>query len=403
MAVCDNKPPHRGFIVAPSYEMVEVPEREFLKLAKPILKRTRSLFGRKIHEFKNGHVVEIKTGDEPDRFRGSQYAWGWADEIAKMDKSALDIIHPCLMAYRGKLWGTTTPRGRNFIYDDWYLRTCEWHPNYDSEYDVVKVTSHENYYLPEGEVDRLGRRYSDTNRRQEIEAEFVAWEGLVYPEFDVAIHVIPPIEHDDVRVKSVLAACDFGVNDPLCYLWAAKIDGRMVIVDEYYQAGKASDFHAPRIVANPWQSRVRICYGDYHSPEGISALRRYGIPCIAARGHEIPIGVNEVRRLLGGLMPDGKPSLLVSARCVNLIREIGAYRYPEGRATRTVGDIPLDVDSHSMDALRYLIFSERGVDYLGPVKEIPRVPGPGTYGFAKKHWFPSRSGNIRVNTKRAYA
>ncbi|MFK5282229.1 hypothetical protein ACI3PL_21975, partial [Lacticaseibacillus paracasei] len=57
---------------------------------------------------------------------------------------------------------------------------------------------------------------------------------------------------------------------------------------------------------------------------------------------------------------DGRPKLCIFAKCANLIREIIGYQWPHGSATRNPADIPMPVNDHALDALRYLLASDQG-------------------------------------------
>lgn len=49
-----------------------------------------------------------------------------------------------------------------------------------------------------------------------------------------------------------------------------------------------------------------------------------------------------------------KPSMFMSTVCKNLTYEIEAYKFPEEKAERNASDIPIKLDDHGPDALRYL-------------------------------------------------
>jgi len=68
-------------------------------------------------------------------------------------------------------------------------------------------------------------------------------------------------------------------------------------------------------------------------------------------------GIKAVRQTIS--LPDGSRPLRVNPRCQHLIYEMGEYRSdPSGKSS--AGElIPLKVDDHTEDALRYLIFKRR--------------------------------------------
>lgn len=74
-----------------------------------------------------------------------------------------------------------------------------------------------------------------------------------------------------------------------------------------------------------------------------------GVRTLAAN-NKVSGGIEAVRRRLIA-RADGTPGLLIDARCINLLREIEAYEWEDGSAGKS---IPIKVNDHALDALRYL-------------------------------------------------
>lgn len=396
--VIRNAEPKRGWIIGPTYQMSEVAEREFKNICPEAIRKSSVQRGRSVYEICNGHTVEIKTSEEPDRLRGDRIGWCWMDEAAMMSKETFDIILGRVLRYQGKIFCSTTPRGKNWVYDEFYRKSQPTDPAYDSDYACIRASSANNKYLSEKDVNRLRAKYSERYGQQELDAEFVSFEGMVYKEFDIGSHVVKPIDPGDGSFKRILSGVDFGVNDPFACIWMGLKDGRWYILDEYYLAGKTVDYHAPRILQNSWQPRVETCYADYHDVEGRMSLLRHGVRCIPSRDADIVIGVNEIGRMLVQKLPDGGPRLVVCSNCKNTIREFQSYKYPDvksfakvaGETIRQSGEKPAKGNEHAMDALRYVVMGDIGsYDYLGPAAVVESKPGPGTYGWLKEQWLRS--------------
>ena len=54
---------------------------------------------------------------------------------------------------------------------------------------------------------------------------------------------------------------------------------------------------------------------------------------------------------------NNKPSLFIFSTCRNTCREMPAYHYPKGTATKNPKDIPEQKNDHAVDALRYGLYS----------------------------------------------
>jgi len=374
--------PKLGWIIAPTYAMAEIAERDFLAVCPSAVVRKREYGDRRVYDIANGYRVEIRTGDDPDTLRGSRLAWYWADEIALLKKAVVDVLYPNLLSYRGKMWGTTTPRGKGWLYDQFYLKTIPGHLDYDPEYFCIRSKTSDNVFLDSRDVSRLATKYSGAFRAQEIEAEFVNFEGMVYRDFDQRLHVVPDMDPEDKRIGRVVAGIDFGFKDPFVYLWIAEKEGQWIVVDEHYECERETTYHARMIRSNPWERRVQLRFADPRGKQSRMDLQRYGVTNFAAHKHEIYDGILEISRLLVQRTSDGKPLLQVCRRCRNVIREFGEYRFRETEAGKNVTDKPAPWSDHCMDALRYALYSVNSSLYHGEQEPAtPAPPGPGTYGY----------------------
>lgn len=89
-----------------------------------------------------------------------------------------------------------------------------------------------------GEKELESRRYG----------RFCVNEGLVYPEFDERVHVIPPFPVP--REWQDTVSIDPGLNNPLSAHWyCVDYDGNVYVVAEHYEAKRDIGYHAERILA----------------------------------------------------------------------------------------------------------------------------------------------------------
>jgi len=394
-------PPKLGWIIGPTYKQAEQAEADFLSVCPEAIVRRREYGDKREYDIANGYKVEIRTADDPDALRGKRLGWYWIDEIALVKQAVVEVLYPNLLAYRGKMWGTTTPRGRNWLYDDFYLRSLPHSRSYDPEYFCIKSRTYDNPFVDARDVAKLAQKYSGAFRAQEIDAEFVNFEGLVYRDFDVMTHVVNDLEPDDADVDQVIAGIDFGFKDPFCYLWVAHRRGGWVVVDEHYEAERETLYHARVVRSNPWEKRVSVRFADPRGKQSRIDLMRYGLPNIAAHKHDIYDGVIEVTRLLNARLQDGRPALQVCRKCKNLIREFGQYRYRDEAPERNVGEKPLEYMNHALDCVRYALFSVGSGLYHGSVETEQEPPRPGDYGYILDHHMGASPGHQFLSRNRA--
>ncbi len=132
-------------------------------------------------------VIGFKSCDQGrERFQGSSLDFVWFDE-----EPPEDIYDECRMRVldkRGDIFGTMTPlKGLTFVYERIYLN-----PKNDPEIWYEFMEWADNPYLSKSEIALLESTLDETTLQSRRYGKFCAREGLVYPEFDEDVHVIPP-------------------------------------------------------------------------------------------------------------------------------------------------------------------------------------------------------------------
>lgn len=122
-----------------------------------------------------------------EKFQGSSLDFVWFDE-----EPPKDIYDECLMRVmdkKGDIFGTMTPlKGETFIYNEIYLNRKN-----NPEVWWETISWEDNPYLPKSEVKLLTSTLDDATLDSRKYGRFSSGEGLIYPEFDKAFHVIPPL------------------------------------------------------------------------------------------------------------------------------------------------------------------------------------------------------------------
>lgn len=80
----------------------------------------RNLQERRL-EFTNGSMIQFRTAVDPQSLRGAGLDALWVDEAAFIESPEFwDVVRPALADKRGMVLTTTTPMGRNWLYDLWF-------------------------------------------------------------------------------------------------------------------------------------------------------------------------------------------------------------------------------------------------------------------------------------------
>lgn len=95
-------------------------------------------------------------------------------------------------------------------------------------------------------------------------------------------------------------------------------------------------------------------YADPSRPGEMAAFTRHGV-ATAPASNDVYQGIDYVRSLLKVNPFTGRPRLFIHARCKHLIEEIRKYRWDQKKLAKPQ---PLKKDDDTVDALRYLLFSE---------------------------------------------
>lgn len=315
--------------------------------------------------FENGSFIEFMSYDQDlDKFAGTSRHFIHFDE-----EPPQDIFVECLARLvdtGGSYWITMTPvEGMTWIYDVLYEKGIAG----EDGIKVVVVSMTDNPYLGQLEIEDFLSGLDDDERKAREHGEFVQLGGLVYKHFKVETHVIeqmvPP--RDWIWVASL----DHGYNNPTAWLWhAVSPDGRVITFYEHYESGMTVDEHAKRVHAiNEELKRAPDYYiGDpsIRNTDPITGTSiheeyiKYGVP-ITLGNNDVQAGINRVSRYL---RPDatGRPNLVITDNCRNLIRELTRYRwatYANKRlnAKHNAQEKAHKKDDHAADSLRYFIMS----------------------------------------------
>ncbi len=210
---------------------------------------------------------------------------------------------------------------------------------------------------------------------------WAAAEGMVYEDWDAAVHYIDPfpIPADWRRFRAV----DFGYTNPfVCQWWAVDGDGRMYRYREIYMTRRTVRAHAEAMNVYSAGERIEATVCD-HDAEGRATLEENGIPTVAAK-KEISVGIQGVQERLRKA-GDGRPRLFLmrdalverdqvlvdQKRPTCTEEEIPGYVWPPRVDGKAEKEVPVKLDDHGMDAMRY------AVRYMGEETGESVVIGPG--------------------------
>lgn len=343
--------PGLGLVIAPTYPMMrDATLRTFMDVAEGAVQayyhsESRAEVGRA--------EVLFRSADQPERLRGPNISWAYIDEGALCHDMTWPIVMGRLRegGKAGPCWLTTTPKGRNWVWSEFVEKQ---RPGYQ----LFRAHTKDNPYLAKQFVDDLESSYTGQFAAQELAGEFVAFEGLVYEEFDRPVHVTQPPD----KFERVVAGVDWGYTNPaVIVVVGTDADRRAYILDEYYQRRRLIGDVVTAAVDLNERYHIEDFLCDPSEPANIVEMVNADLPAGPAN-NEVNEGLQRVKARMADA-GDGKRRLYVAPHCVNTIAEFESYCW---KAQRLGGlkDEPEKVNDHAMDALRYAIMGLDSATWL---------------------------------------
>lgn len=335
-------------------------------------------------------VLEVKSADRKDSLVGEGLDKVIMSEAALHSRDTWEMfIRPALADKKGGADFPSTPRGFN-----WYqgLYQLGQEPS-KSEYTSWRFPSWTNPVVYPGgrhdpEILQIEENSSRSYFLQEIGAEFTAFEGQIYEEFDREIHVTQ-IEYNP-NWRNFLAF-DFGYTNAFVALdIMVDPEDNVYVWREYQKSGITSYEHGLILKnrQNPDGYHIDGMYGDPRGADAINTLAMLLGPMLA---RDVPweLGIEYVKRWLKINTITGKPRLFFDHSCIDTIRQVEQLRRAEHKEGKEAPEGQHKYDDHGADALRYF-FNEYYV--LGAKTNLSDIYGYSGAGTEAEGFFRQEMG-----------
>jgi hypothetical protein len=251
-------------------------------------------------------------------------------------------------------------------------------------------------------IQTLETMYQGQQRDRFLLGKWAAYEGLVYPQYNITTHVL---NHDDIKLyleqlradgyePRWVEGYDFGQGVPSCYSLAmVNPDGIVIIVDGFYRAEMSIDDQDAEIkrIRREWGGEYDKILADPNIFTRKAISRKTVGKSIAAMFHdgniEMRRGNNDIangivkvgsylnispakKHPITGVVPS--PRLFMSSRLVWLQDEFASYFWAKNTRGENT-DKPVDRNDHGMDMVKYLLSEEPdvGTQRTKPEDRIP--------------------------------
>ena len=269
--------------------------REIISRAKKLYPKikpgTKWKEAEKLFEFPSGATLEFgyyDHMDDYDRYHGREFSWLGIDEITQWKsqeyydkiKSVVRSTDPELTP---RIRCTCNPSGQGRVWVKEYFEIDRQHKSksINTSYEIlgVKYTISKKYIIATV-FDNPSTVENDPQyivylqslppaiRKQWLDGDFEAVEGMAFDEFDTNIHVIEPfqIPHNWLRVRGI----DWGFRGTAICMWIAfDPEGSAYIYREYVTSGVHSDTFAKNVLE--LERNEHVSYGVLDGQAGVQS------------------------------------------------------------------------------------------------------------------------------------
>ncbi len=310
------------------------------------------------------------------RYQGQEYDVIAIDEATQLSEYRFSIFKACLRGtshFPRRMYLTCNPGGigHAWVKRLFVDRDFRGDENPD-DYAFVQALVFDNSALLSSAPDYVSSLKSLPDRLREawLYGKWNVFEGQFFPEFDTQRHACTPAEIPSA--VRYFVALDYGFDMLAALLMAVDCDGRMYAVCERcipnLTLGEAAEavsslvsaYRPEFAVASPdlWNRRQDSGRSGF---EIMQAVR--GMPPMTPADDRRIQGWRVLREYLADL--DGKPRLLISTECPELIRCLPALLFDTSKAEDASGE-PHSI-THAPEALRYAVMS-RCPPYQAPAQ-----------------------------------
>lgn len=347
--------------------------------------------------YPNGSKIVIGGLDNPNKILSGEYDFGYVNQAEEIPLDTWEKLSTRCTGRAGnapytQLMGDCNPD----VPTHWILHRerlklfKQRHVHNPALYDQAT-----GQLTPQGvKTMEILNSLTGLRKKRGLEGLWVAAEGVVYDDYDSRIHIWPkdrPLPEFRSRYMSI----DFGYTNPfVAQWWGEDHDGRLYRYREIYHTRRTVKVHCDEIkrleaglssadwsqLSDESKNAAWHEHGESityrvadHDAEDRATLSENGIGTTPAK-KEIGVGIEKVQdRLI--VQPDGQPRLyLVEDACVEYDRslyreypgdlhpcctehEFPVYVWPDTKDGKSSKEVPLDLNNHGLDAMRYIVMT----------------------------------------------
>lgn len=266
------------------------------------------------------------------------------DEVALMPRSFVEQAMARCSVAGSKFWFNCNPEGpSHWFYQEWVLQARKHRVLH------LHFTMADNLSLSKEIRERYESMYTGVFYARYIQGLWTKAEGLVYPFFDPAVHMVD----DKGGAGRFFVSIDYGTINPCVFgLWRINGVSAVMVKEYYYDSRKRGrqktdeDYYEDleEFIGNTPVEKIII---DPSAASFKATIKRHNKFSVKDAKNTVLDGIRLTSTMLkAGLLHFDKS-------CVNTKAEFGAYVWDEKLSV----DAVIKENDHSMDQMRYLVMT----------------------------------------------
>lgn len=289
-------------------------------------------------ELRNGATLRVASNDNVQSKLGSAISLLILDEAKLFNKKLYEqILMPMLFDY--------APYSRTILISSPETGWFETYYKYGQDpnrprYWSVNLPTHTNPTIPPEELEAMERNMPRDLYEQEVLGLFTSSAGMVCREFDKEVHVYNPSEYPFFRewIRSgnvIIHMIDSGYSHYFASAWVMYVEelDTFFLFKEYYKNKTLTSAHAAYINSfeKDTELEVSIRYADPAASQQLADFVEHDLYFNKA-DKILRETINNLNTLLFQRSEiTGKPRLLISSECPELIRQLSSVQWKEGK------------------------------------------------------------------------
>jgi PBSX family phage terminase large subunit len=302
-------------------------------------------------------VIGAKDEGAVGSFQGMSASLVYCDEMTLYPESVIDMIDTRLRKPHSRGFAAMNPSHPNHKLKKWIDLAEAGNPHYYSQHYILD----DNPYLPDDYKERIRNSATGLFYKRNVLGLWCLAEGAIFDFWDKNIY---GCNHPPRSAEYWIAGIDYGtINNFACTLVGINT-GRTLQAGICRWAEKEYVWDSKKMGRQKTNSEYANDVLAFLEPYGVKQV--YIDPSAAAfklelqkRGFHVIDADNDVYNGISFTTSEmQKGNLFICKDCPNLIREIESYVW-DAKAAEKGEDKPLKKDDHSIDSLRYAVYSHK--------------------------------------------